>query len=92
MIRADAKLAIARIPLDRINVTEHQARYPERALHYVHLMQAHPDDDPGLVCLKPLGGIGDRYELLDGHHRFCAAILTGRPNILALVIDESHLD
>lgn len=86
MITRDSSLALARIPLARITVTEHQPRFPDRVLHYVALMRAHPEDDAGVVSLKPRGDGSGYYELLDGHHRYCAAILCGRVDLLALII------
>lgn len=88
MITRGSLLAVERIPLARITVTEAQTRYPDRVLHYVALMLAHPEDDAGVVSLKPRCDDSGYYELLDGHHRYCAAILTGRRDVLALVITE----
>lgn len=90
MIRDGAAIRIVLVELSAISVTEYQRRYPERAIHYANLMADHPLDHAGLVSLRPLEG--GRYELLDGHHRFVAAILVGRPYLLAAVIDESHLN
>lgn len=90
MIRDGAALSIVRVDLSLISVTEAQRRFPERAIHYANLMADHPLADAGVVHLKPLAD--GRYELLDGHHRFVAAILVGRRDLLALVVDESHLN
>lgn len=90
MITRDSTLALARIPLAHITVTEAQARYPDRVLHYVSLMRAQPTADAGVVSVKPRGDGSGYYELLDGHHRFCAAILCGRADVLALIITETE--
>lgn len=88
MITRDSRLAVQRIPLERITVTEHQPRYPDRVLHYVALMRAAPTADAGIVHLKARADGSGYYELLDGHHRYCAAILCGRCDVLALIITE----
>lgn len=85
MILPGAELSIQRIPLERLHVTEHQPRYPQRVMHYVRLL-AEQAGDPGLICVKEYG---DGYEILDGHHRYCALILAGRPDALCLLIDET---
>lgn len=88
MIVAGTRLRIRRVPLERIVVSEHQVRYPDRVLHYVRLLSdpAHAQSDPGLVALAPIGrGL---YTLLDGHHRYVAAILTGRCDLLAVIHTE----
>jgi hypothetical protein len=91
MIGPQTRLRLARVPLARIVVTECQPRYPERALHYVALLrdESHVAAYAGVVSLAfqdvtfqdglPL------YTLLDGHHRFVAAILAGRSELLALI-------
>lgn len=86
MIRPDATFVVTRIPLSQITVWECQERYPERALHYVRLMREHPAMDCGFISVEP--SADGRYLLLDGHHRFVAAILTGRRDLLAVVIRE----
>lgn len=86
MINRCAYCEIRRIPLSLIRVTECQERYPERVMHYVDLMRQHPDEDAGLVSVAPLRN--GAHVLLDGHHRLCAAILTGRRDVLAVVIHE----
>lgn len=90
MITRGSLLRVERVPLARITVTEHQTRYPERVLHYVALMLAAPTADAGVVSLKPRCDGSDYYEILDGHHRYCAAILTGRADVLALIVTEPN--
>ena len=71
-----------------MHVTECQARYPERVLHYINLLQRSPNDAPGLISVQPSRLHPGMFELLDGHHRFCAHIATGRADALCLVIEE----
>lgn len=88
MILPDAMLSITRIPLSRLIVTEHQPRHFDRLKHYYDLLilpeNAHKA--PGLISVKPRGD--GYYEILDGHHRYCAHILAGRCEALCLVIEE----
>ena len=85
MIRPGSGLMIDRIPLAWLHVTEYQQRYPDRVMHYVKLLNEHPDADPGIIHVQHHDG---GYEILDGHHRYCALIIAGRPNALCLIINE----
>lgn len=87
MIPPHATFEVRRIPLSDIVLYEHQSRYPERLLHYISLMHAHPDQSPGFVSVHPTGD--GRYALDDGHHRLCAHIMTGRSEILAVIVRTS---
>lgn len=91
MIEPETRLRLARVSLARILITEHQPRYPERVQHYVALLSdpANAASDPGVIALKPhrderLAALG-YCELLDGHHRFCACLIVGRTDLLALI-------
>jgi hypothetical protein len=84
MIQPGADLELKRIPLHQLHVYENQQRYPDRLMHYIGLLTRH-DGDPGVIAVKPRG---NGYEILDGHHRYCALIITGREDALCLVIDE----
>jgi hypothetical protein len=60
-----------------------------RLLHYIDLM-SRPENAgaaPGLVSVKPLGD--GTFEILDGHHRVLAHVMTGRGEVLCLVIEKS---
>lgn len=85
MIKPDATLEVRRIPLRLLHVREYQSRYPDRLLHYIDLLSK-DHGDPGVVCVKPHDN--GTYEILDGHHRYCAMVMTGRTTVLCLVIDE----
>lgn len=85
MIMAGTRFAVVRVPMERIVVSEHQARYPERVLHYVRLLSdpCHATSDTGPIALAAVGrGL---YRILDGHHRYVAHIIAGRTDILALL-------
>jgi hypothetical protein len=89
MIKPDARLTIKRIPLECIQVRECQERYPNRLLHYIQLLKDHPGEDAGLLFVQPSKTHSGMYELLDGHHKFCAAIMAGRHDVLCLVVEDS---
>jgi hypothetical protein len=87
VIKRDAKLTIRRIALSDLRVYEYQQRYPKRLRHYMRLLKRNATDDLGVLHVKPRG---DGYELLDGHHRLCALIMSGRTDALCLVIEEKR--
>jgi hypothetical protein len=91
VIAPETRLRLARVPLARILITEHQPRYPARVQHYVALLSdpVNANADPGVIALKPhsderLAALG-YYELLDGHHRVLASHIMGRVDLLALI-------
>jgi hypothetical protein len=87
MIKPDARLTIKRIPLECIQVKEVQERYPNRLLHYIQLLKDHPGEYAGLLYVVPSDTHAGMYALLDGHHKFCALIIAGRPDALCVVIE-----
>jgi len=87
MIKRDAKLALRRVRLEKIRVFEHQQRYPERLRHYVALLAENDSDDLGVLIMKPRK---HGFELLDGHHRFVALVMSGREDALCLIVDERN--
>ena len=88
MIKPDAKLSIQRISLSNIIITEFQQRYPSKLNLYIQLLQEHPGEYAGFVSVQPSKIYEGLYELLDGHHRYVASIMTGRKDVLAVVIEE----
>ena len=88
MIASTAKLTIKTLPLDCIQVKECQQRYPEKLNLYMQLLTDHPWEYAGLLFVTPSNTHGGMYALLDGHHKFCASIMTGRPDALCVVIEE----
>lgn len=89
MIKADAQLTIKRIPLECIQVKEYQERYPNRLLHYIQLLKDHPDEYAGLLYVTPSDTHPGMYALLDGHHKYCASIMTGRTDALCVIEDDT---
>ncbi len=88
MISADAKLSIQTIPLECIQVKEYQNRYVEKMLDYIQLLLKYPSQYPGLLFVVPSNTHKGMFALLDGHHKFCAYIITGRKDALCVVIEE----
>ena len=88
MIRSDAKLRIERIPLDCIQIKEYQQRYPDKLWLYIDKLIAEPSQCAGFLSVAPSDTHPGMYALLDGHHRFCASIITGRKDALCVVIEE----
>lgn len=85
VIRPGSSLTITRLPLQQLQVWEHQRRYRSRLVHYLDLLEQNTTDDLGIIHVKPRG---DGYEILDGHHRYCALVMSGRTDALCLVIEE----
>lgn len=88
MIKPSATLSIRTLPLSFIQVTEAQERYPTRLAHYMQLLIAHPGEYAGLLSVQPSKTHEGMFELLDGHTRFCASLMAGRPDALCIVIEE----
>lgn len=86
MIKRDAKLQLTRLPLHQLHVYENQRRYPAQLTRYLQLLEQNDVDDLGLIHVKPRE---HGFEILDGHHRFCAYVMSGRTDALCLIIDES---
>ena len=75
-----------RLQLSQLQVYEYQERYPDRLTHYLRLLARNDTDDPGLILVKPRE---HGYEILDGHHRFVALVMSGREDALCVIIDET---
>jgi hypothetical protein len=90
MIRPDAKLSIQRVPLERLQVKEYQARFPARLLHYIGLLTDNPGMYAGLLYAVPSDTHPGMLTILDGHHKFAAAIIAGRPDVLCVVEEPAE--
>jgi hypothetical protein len=88
-IRKGAKLQLAQVSISNIFITEFQQRYPAKLEVYMDILDAFPEDDLGVLLLKPHSD--GRLELLDGHHRYLAYIMKGRAFGLGLIVDESDI-
>lgn len=85
MIKKGSVLKIKRLSLSELRVFENQRRYPEMLTRYLTLLEANDVDDLGLIHVKPRK---HGYEILDGHHRFVALVMSGRTDALCLIINE----
>jgi hypothetical protein len=88
VIKPDATLSIQRISLSKILVTEFQERYTAQLLHYIQLLTDHPGEYAGLLHVTPSDTHPGLFVLLEGHHRYVASIMCGRPDVLAVVVEE----
>jgi hypothetical protein len=88
MIKPDAKLSIERLPLECLQCKEYQQRYPNMLLMYIQKMLDYPGEYAGLLSVTPSDTHPGMYALLDGHNRFCAYIMAGRPDALCVIIEE----
>ncbi len=89
-IKKGALTVFVNVDLSRVRVTEFQQRYPEQVERYTEILDEHPDDHLGLILLKPSSD--GYFEILDGHHRYLAYVMMGRQRVLAVIIDERHID
>ncbi len=88
MIKGGAKLTIKCLGLDEIQVKEYQERWPDKLSLYIRLLKEHPGEYAGLFFVKPSDTHNGMFELLDGHHKFVASIMTGRTDALCVVVEE----
>jgi len=89
VIKADARLSIQKIELSKLLINEFQPRYMTRLNHYVDLMNKYPDEYAGFLSVVPSNKYEGLFVVLDGHHRYLASIVTGRKDVLAVVIEEA---
>jgi hypothetical protein len=88
VIKPDARLSIKRLPLECIQVREYERRYPDCVLMYIQKLLDYPGEYAGLLSVTPSDTHPGMHVLLDGHNRFCAYIMAGRPDALCVVIEE----
>ncbi len=88
MIKPDSRLSIQTISLDCIQVKEYQNRYVEKLLDYIQLLLKYPGEYAGLLFVTPSNTHKGMFALLDGYHKFCGYIMTGRKDALCVVIEE----
>jgi hypothetical protein len=72
------------VPLGNILIGEDLPRDPDKVQRYVGLLTEHPDEDmePIILQAAPHG----MFRIINGHHRFVAGIIAGRPRLLAVVV------
>ena len=90
MIPAGATLSIKRIPLDCLFVTETHSCYPAKFQIYLDLLTNHPHDDVDPIVVMPSPEHPGLYAIINGKHRFCASIMAGRIELLAVVVEDDE--
>ena len=85
VIRKDAKLTILRVPLCRIHVMYHAVRFPETLLKYIAILLENPDCDVEVLHLRRSMLHADMYALENGYHKYCAAIMAGKQDVLCVL-------
>lgn len=88
MIKAEAKVSIQRIPLDRLVVGDFDQRYASTVMRYVENLRDNPHNDAGVFRVRPSKTHEGIFTIEDGHHKFCAYIIAARQDALCLVIEE----
>lgn len=92
MIKPDARLSIAKIPLEKIQIRGFQQRHAERVEHYTRLLENNPDDYPGMLLVAPSENVEGMFLLLDDIALFAVSVVAGKPDILCVVIEEPEQD
>lgn len=89
MINQSAGLEVRHVPIGQILIGEDLPRDPVKVARYAELLAANPRQDlePVMLELLPTHGL-DLYRIRNGHHRFAAGIIAGRPDLLAVIITE----
>lgn len=90
MIEANAKLRIERIPLSCLLVVESESAFPEKFAIYLGLLQNNPNQDVEPIVVEPHARYDDIYIIRNGKHRYAASILSGRKDILGIIVEEAH--
>jgi len=85
MIDGSAKLSVQRIPLDQLLIGEDLRRDADKVFAYMELLTRRPGHDMEPAIVEP-AGIEGLYRIRNGHHRFLASVMAGRPDLLAVVV------
>lgn len=88
MINRSAGLEVRHVPIGQILIGEDLPRDPVKVARYADLMATNPGQDLEPVMLELLPAVPDLYRIRNGHHRFVAGIIAGRPDLLAVIITE----
>jgi hypothetical protein len=83
MIDWHSSLLIQRVPVAQLKCGEALVRDPAKVMRFARLLIDQPRHDMDPILVKPVPG---GYEIINGHHRFCAYIIAGRVEVLCLVI------
>jgi hypothetical protein len=75
------RIPVGRILMPRKNVTA--GANPLLLMSLTHMLRSTTEDAPPITVRRE----GPHYRIIDGRHRFMAAVIAGRPSILARVED-----
>lgn len=83
MIPHDKHVTVQWIELGRLRVGEPLARDVDWIFCLVQKLEQHKSEDLTPIEVEPVPG---GYQIINGHHRFCAYIIAGRKQALCLVL------
>ena len=84
----ETKLSVKRIPIGCLLVEESKPRYASMVMTYVEQLLSYPHNDAGFIRVTPSQRYAGLYVVEDGHHRYCASIIAGRPDMLCIVVER----
>ncbi len=85
MIAAGAKLSIRRISLGDIVVCKFEVRFPGTLAGYIDVLLKHPECEPEPLHVSLHPKYPGLYQLENGYHRLCAAIMAGRKEVMCVI-------
>ncbi len=88
MMPPDTRLTVRRIAIGDLLVTECKVRYASMVMTYVEQLLAFPHHDAGYIRVVPSSTHAGLFVIEDGHHRYCAAIIAGRTDMLCIVVER----
>ena len=91
MIKANAKLRIAVLPLEKIQIRGFHKRHAERVEHYTRLLETSPDEYPGILLVEPLKMHDGMFLLLDDIALFAVSVVAGKDIVCVIVGDEEEV-
>lgn len=82
-------IRFAWLPITRILIGDLEAgRDLARIQFYAELLATHPDQDTDPIIVEDTG-LGC-YSIYNGHHRFIAHVVSGRPVIGCIIVEELY--
>lgn len=88
MISKAAHVTIERIPVEKLHAGDTDQRFLEKLLIYIDVLTKHPDLDADPLIVTPSPTHKGMYKIINGHHRFCALIMTSRYDCLCIVFRD----
>ncbi len=67
---------------------ESKPRYADMVMKYVEQLLLYPHNDAGYIRVVPSKVYPGLFVVEDGHHRYCASIIAGRSDMLAVVVER----